>query len=750
MLTIGTLRVVTFLPTKVVWRWTRPPQHDREMERKAVTSRLAAFLVPALGAVIVCTALSLAYARSRHSQIQQLRTLPADSVVHLVATVIDIDRPGARFWIQDDTGAIPLPLQFAPSRLRLGETVYVVAVKTGGATEVPSSLPDSPALRPASEQGRSSAAALSVRPGALSPGSVPPGRNREEALAIADAAPGVQLRVVRVSWEDSLALALAVIGLLWILILRSRSRAQEVELQKFSNTSRAIRELSVAVQNVTDDVAKEGTFDGTIPVDSAAEVASLGVGFNTMLAEIQKRYSNRKDLEQRLQHLALIDDLTGLPNRRLLTDRLIQSISRARRDSRLVALIHADLDGFKLVNDSFGHNVGDALLAEVALRLNNRFRESDTIARLGGDEFAVVLDQIRDRSDAQAAAEGLVQVLSEPFAIGDHSIQIGACVGIAFFPEGREQGQLLQQASCALYAARRKGRNSIVRYSDDLGTAARERLTLERELQYAIARGEISIHYQPEYDIVTNTIVRFEALARWTHPILGQISPVSFIPVAEESGLIFSLGSWIMETACLEARRWQEISRQPIQIGVNVSTVQFARDTFFEEVAGILHRSGLHPSLLQLELTESATVAGIERASEMMRRFHRMGVTIAVDDFGTGYSCLSYLPKLAFDALKLDRSFVNNLLERRETRSFVQSILTMAHDLGMKVIVEGIDTMDHLSLAKSLGADEAQGYLLGEPSPDPLALVCEWSTSETSWPALSLKPVPSPAPLLSS
>jgi EAL domain-containing protein (putative c-di-GMP-specific phosphodiesterase class I) len=262
-----------------------------------------------------------------------------------------------------------------------------------------------------------------------------------------------------------------------------------------------------------------------------------------------------------------------------------------------------------------------------------------------------------------------------------------------------------------------------VHFGDDLGSAARERLTLEGELQDALAKGEISVHYQPEFDLQTNAIVRFEALARWTHPRLGQIVPLSFIPIAEESGLILPLGAHIMERACSHAATWQDIARRPVQAAVNVSSVQFARDSFFEEVADVLHRTGLQPNLLQIEITESATVSGVERTAETMRRLKRMGVSVAVDDFGTGYSCLSYLPKLPFDALKLDRSFLHELMVRRETKDFVRSILTMAHNLRMKVIVEGIEKRDQLHMVKTMGINEAQGFLLGRASPDPDAVL---------------------------
>ncbi|MGA8529991.1 MAG: EAL domain-containing protein, partial [Acidobacteriaceae bacterium] len=518
------------------------------------------------------------------------------------------------------------------------------------------------------------------------------------------------------------------LALVWSFFLNRRVRLQKSalgqasdQLRIASDTKTALRDFSTALESLT----QQGTFDSQILAQIDPDIAPLSVGVNKLIAEIQSRARAGQDAEQRLKDMALIDETTGLPNRRLLSDRLSQCITKAQRDHSLFALLHIDLDGFKLVNDSFGHDIGDALLGKVAQRLKGRYRQSDTLARIGGDEFALILDGIQDRSDAQRAAELAVDAFREPFDVNTHAIQITASVGVSIFPDAPEFGQLLQQAGVAMYAAKRSGKSRIVLYNDDLGSAARERLTLEVALQHAIARGEISLEYQPEYDLVTNSIVRFEALARWTHPTLGRIGPVSFIPVAEECGLIVSLGAYVLERACIEARSWQKIVDRPIQVAVNVSTVQFSQNSFFEEIAGVLHRTGLHPSLLQIELTESATLAGIERATEMMRRLHRIGVSIAVDDFGTGYSCLTYLPKLAFDTLKLDRSFVSGLMVRRETRSFVESIITMAHNLRMKVIVEGVETKEQLHLIRTLGTDQAQGHLLGQPTGDPGALLRE-------------------------
>ncbi|MGA7522542.1 MAG: EAL domain-containing protein [Acidobacteriaceae bacterium] len=505
--------------------------------------------------------------------------------------------------------------------------------------------------------------------------------------------------------------------LVWVILLRRRVRKQMADLRRAADTARAIRDLSIAMQNVS----REQRFDTEVSVRGSEAIAQLVVGFNRMLVELQQREKAKQKAEAQLQHMALIDDLTGLPNRRLLAERLSYCLARARREQRILALLYIDLDGFKLVNDSLGHAVGDQLLSQVSQRLRARFRQSDTLARLGGDEFTLILDGVQQESDAVQAGESLLAVLEPPFEIEGHSIRITASVGISLFPNhGNEGGPLLQQADCAMYAAKRNGKNRVVQFGDHLGHAARERLTLEGELRRALANKEISAHYQPEFDLASHTIVRFEALARWTHPTMGNIPPLSFIPVAEESGLIVPLGAYIMERACTDAVQWQQYANRPIQVAVNVSSVQFARDSFVEEVDDILRRTGLDPSLLQIELTESATLNGVERAAEMMRRLKSKGISIAMDDFGTGYSCLSYLPKLSFDALKLDRSFVNELIVRPETRGFVKSILMLAHNLNMKVIVEGIETREQLELIRALGTNEAQGYLLGRPSPNPL------------------------------
>lgn len=505
--------------------------------------------------------------------------------------------------------------------------------------------------------------------------------------------------------------------LAWVAVLRRRGRRQVAELRKAAETTQAIRDLSTSMRKV----AREQRYDKRVSVRGRQEVAQLVVAFNHMLAQLHQREDEKNAAEAKLQHMAMIDELTGLPNRRMLFDNLAQKLAAARRDNHQLALLYIDLDGFKLVNDNLGHNVGDLVLAEVARRLHARARASDTVARIGGDEFTLIVDQIKHSEDAEIVARDLLQAITAPYEAEGKPILIGASIGISLFPDhASEGGQLLQNADCAMYAAKHNGKNQIVQFGDHLGNAARERLILENDLRHAIEDGAIVPHYQPEFDLATRRIVRFEALARWHHPSLGNISPLQFISIAEENGLIVPLGARILERACLDAREWNAAAGRPIPVAVNVSSVQFARPSFVDEIAEILSRTGLDPSLLQIELTESATLAGIEHSSAVVQRLKQMGITLALDDFGTGYSCLSYLPRLAFDALKVDRSFLKELLARPESGALLKSILSMAHSLDMRVIVEGIETEAELNAVIALGANDGQGYLLGRPSADPL------------------------------
>jgi len=484
--------------------------------------------------------------------------------------------------------------------------------------------------------------------------------------------------------------------------------------------SKPIFDLASAMQKVT----AEKAFSARVTLSGSDEIAPLGKGFNAMLSELERRENDKVEFEAKLKFQASNDALTGLPNRRLLADRLDQALALAKREQRILALVYIDLDGFKLVNDSLGHSIGDSLLFEVAARLRTRVRKSDTLARLGGDEFTIILGSLHAKDEAMVVSTMLLDALAPAFYIEDHQLTVSASIGISLFPESAQNASdLMQQADSAMYAAKRNGKNQAMYFTADLGTLVRERLNLENQLRDALARGDIQVHYQPEFDVMSGKLVRFEALARWTHPTLGAIPPNKFIPVAEESGLIIPLGTYVLEKACTEALKWQTIAPYPVQVAVNVSSIQFARKQFVDEVAEVLSRTGLLPHLLQLELTESVMLNGIHDCAATMKKLKEWGVTFAIDDFGTGYSCLSYLPALPFDALKIDRSFVKTCHLNPARKMLVQSLINLAHNIGLRVIVEGVEIAEQFDLIGRLGGNEIQGYLLGRPMPDPTSQV---------------------------
>ena len=351
----------------------------------------------------------------------------------------------------------------------------------------------------------------------------------------------------------------------------------------------------------------------------------------------------------------------------------------------------------------------------------------DLINQLGHSATTVLIEGETGTGKEMVAGRSttsLLQAVSAPFTVENHELTISASIGISIFPEhSQDVSMLLQQADSAMYAAKRNGKGQVMYFTPELGTSVRERLNLENQLRGAVSRGEIAVHYQPEFDIATRQLIRFEALARWSHPTLGDISPTKFIPIAEETGLIIPLGTYILERACMEALTWQKLSPNPVQVAVNVSSVQFARPDFIEEVQEILHHTGLPPSLLQIELTESVMLNGTGPASETMKQLRGLGISIAIDDFGTGYSCFGYLPMLPFNALKIDRAFVRELEHRAEMKAMVHSLVTLAHNLKMQVIVEGVETQEQLELVRSLGGNQVQGFLLGRPAADPASIL---------------------------
>lgn len=479
--------------------------------------------------------------------------------------------------------------------------------------------------------------------------------------------------------------------------------------------NRAIVALTRAMQTVT----TRKDFDTRVNPSGTREIARLGVGFNVMVEELKQREQEKAKFEAQLAHQALYDELTGLPNRRLFTQQLLKALEQASLANRQLAMLFIDLDGFKLVNDSLGHIVGDMLLAKVAARLQAQVSEKHIIARLGGDEFAVVVVDPPNDQEVEQLARNLVASVEEPFFMEDNKVSISASIGISSYPEqGTTSIELLQNSDAAMCAAKRNGKNSFARYTTTLGVSVRERVSLEQELRAAIDQGGISVFYQPEFDTTSMRVVRFEALARWAHPTLGMIPPSKFIPIAEQSGLIVPLGAYVMERACAKAVELQREMQHPMQIAVNVSSIQFGRSTFVDEVMDTLRRTGLAPHLLQLELTESVMLSGTEFVADSMRKLSLLGVEFAIDDFGTGYSSLGYLHNLPFDALKVDRSFVLELGEKPESEAIMKSLVILAHGLRMRVIVEGVETPEQLEMISHLGGDEVQGYLLCRPVAD--------------------------------
>ena len=476
-----------------------------------------------------------------------------------------------------------------------------------------------------------------------------------------------------------------------------------------SNREVSLRRDDGSVVHLMMNITPVKTSDGTLYETTAIDV--------TQLRENQAELQRARDAAI---FESLNDPLTGLPNRKLLMDTLSSLLAVGHQGTGKIAVLYIDLDGFKLVNDSLGHAVGDALLVQVASRMLAWMREGDMLARLGGDEFMVIMRAIHAREDATMLAEYLLDDISSSFEVKGHLLAIGASIGISIYPEdATDAEELIQQSDSAMYVGKREGKNHVTFYTPEIGSQVHERLTLEHLLRGAVARGEISVHYQPEFELVGHRLTRFEALARWAHPTLGQIPPLKFIPIAEESGMIWALGAYIMECACTEAVRWQKLMPYPIQVGVNVSAVQFRRKGFVEEVTSILQRTGLRPELLQIEVTESVMIGGTYNVAETIDRLRELGISMAIDDFGTGYSNMSYLPTLAFDYLKIDRSFVSNLGKRPETESMMRTLIGLAHNFGMQVIVEGAESQEQLNLVRTLGANEVQGFFTGRPTPNP-------------------------------
>ncbi len=452
-----------------------------------------------------------------------------------------------------------------------------------------------------------------------------------------------------------------------------------------------------------------------IVVASQAELEYDHDGRAVLLVGTLLDVTDRTRAEQEIHHLANYDSLTGLPNRNLLHDRLQQAIVQSARMQGSVGVLFLDLDRFKGVNESLGHKAGDQLLRTVAERLRVCVRESDTLARVGGDEFVIILSIVADEDGVSSAASKILAIISEPFVIEEQELYLTTSIGVAVYPtDGADVQTLLKHADLAMYQAKDMDRNNFQFFSSDLNVKVMERMVLESSLRRALERDEFELFYQAQVDVVERTIIGFEALLRWRHPELGMISPEKFIPLAEETGLILSIGEWVLRTACRQAKAWQNAGLPPVRMAVNLSGKQF-RTKLDQVVASILLETGLGASWLELELTESILMRNAAENQQLLQALSGMGCSLSIDDFGTGYSSLAYLKNFPLGRLKIDRSFVRDIITNPDDRAIAKIIIDMAHTLKMEVTAEGVEDNDQLELLKSYGCREIQGFLFSKP-----------------------------------
>jgi diguanylate cyclase (GGDEF)-like protein/PAS domain S-box-containing protein len=436
------------------------------------------------------------------------------------------------------------------------------------------------------------------------------------------------------------------------------------------------------------------------------------------LVGISRDVTDRLKAEARIQHLAHHDALTDLPNRALLMDRLRQTIARANRDGETVALVFIDLDKFKNVNDSLGHQVGDRFLKELARRMAQCVRAADTVARLSGDEFVIVVGEERSGETESTAAviERLRDAIAEPVAIDNHLLRMSCSIGVAYYPrDAASPEELLAHADIAMYQAKAQGRAAIAYFTASMNEAAVERRKLQEGLRTALDRNEFFLLYQPQFDLNTGRVRAVEALIRWNHPELGLVMPSRFIPLAEENGTIVEIGDWVIRQACRQHLLWRQTGMRPLVVSINVSARQFRERRFIDRVKAAVAEHDIEPRYLELELTESMLMDDVEGAVGTMRALEQIGVRFAIDDFGTGYSNLSALRSFPVARLKIDRSFINNLGRDQRDRSIARAVIAMAKKLQLRVIAEGVENEEQLAFLRANHCDEVQGFFVSEP-----------------------------------
>jgi diguanylate cyclase (GGDEF)-like protein len=430
------------------------------------------------------------------------------------------------------------------------------------------------------------------------------------------------------------------------------------------------------------------------------------------------QFLQRKQGEVRIQYLATHDGLTGLPNRVMFSQLLNVAIPSARRYKRSFAVLFIDLDRFKLINDTLGHEAGDKLLQEIAARFTECLRESDVVARLGGDEFVVLVQEVGNAEQVATVARKILSAALKPVVLSGQECRVTASIGISMFPaDAQDEQSLMKNADIAMYLAKEEGKNNFQFYSEDIKVQSLERLTLETSLRRALERGEFFLHYQAKLDFTTGRITGVEALLRWQHPDLGLVAPVRFIPVAEETGLIVPIGRWVLNEACVQNVAWQNEGLPPVCMAVNLSARQFADENLLKDIVAALDQSGMKPELLELELTESMVMQNPERATRLLTAIKKKGVRIAIDDFGVGYSSLAQIKHFPIDTLKVDRSFIRDLAGNAEDRAITEAIIAMGKSLSLTVVAEGVETQEQLNFLSEHSCDAMQGYYFSRPIP---------------------------------
>ena len=475
--------------------------------------------------------------------------------------------------------------------------------------------------------------------------------------------------------------------------------------------------------DVTDStVCYEQAVQGADGSQSIFDVTTIPLfyedGRNRGKVIIGRDITERKLAAQRINHLAHHDSLTGLPNRELFQERLRQSLAVSKRGGDRVALMFLDLDKFKDVNDTLGHHIGDLLLKAVAKRLSRCVRETDTVARLGGDEFAIILTHLAEPSDATTVAETIISTISDQFGLEEHEVLTSTSIGITIAPDDSVNAeQLLKNADLAMFRSKAEGRNNYHYYVAEMDAEIQARKLIEQDLRSALGTSQLRMHFQPLIEITTGEIIGCEALIRWLHPARGWVSPADFIPVAERSDLIQTIGRWVLHRSCQQAQIWTREGLPPLKVAVNLSPAQFKQRGLVEVISTILDQTGMPPSQLQLEITEGIAMQNVEQTLEVLRHIRGMGVVISIDDFGTGYSSLNYLKRFPVDKLKIDRSFVADIGKHPDNEAVVQAIVDLGHSLGTRVNVEGVETPEQLEFLSRIGVDEAQGYYFSPALP---------------------------------